>query len=69
MVGKKAIFNYPIEFTTLPEYSKRRGRLVTIVRQLTLEECDEENQPMFEIKDNEGWTGHAFNDELGNTME
>ena len=64
LTGKQAIFNYPKEFTTLPEYSKRRGKTVTIIRQLTDEECDPCQQPMYEIQANDGWIGHAWCDEL-----
>ena len=57
-------FDYPIEFVTLPDYSAHRGQLVTIVRQLTNEECDPECQPMYLVRASDGWEGHASLGEL-----
>jgi len=57
-------FNYPIEFTTLPDYSAHRGQLVEIVRQLTNDECDPECQPSYLIRASDGWEGCASADEL-----
>ena len=57
-------FNYPIEFTTLPDYSAHRGQLVEIIRQCTNDECDPECQPMYVVKAADGWQGHASVDEL-----
>lgn len=61
---KTKTFNYPAEFKTLPEYSAHRGQQVSILRRLTDEECDPECGPMFEVRAADGWTGHAFEDEL-----
>lgn len=63
--GEKAKFNYPKEFTTLPDYSKRRGQIVTVIRTLDASENDiETNGPMYLIETKDGWLGHAFDDEL-----
>lgn len=61
-------FVYPEAFTSLfpslPDYTAHNGHIVTVVRQLTDEECDPECQPVYEIKADDGWVGHAFADEL-----
>lgn len=57
-------FNYPAEFTTLPDYAAHRGQLVKLIRQLDDTECDPECQPMYLIQANDGWQGHASIDEL-----
>lgn len=64
MIGEKRRFDYPAAFTSLPAYTDHSGQIVTIVRQLTDEECNPECQPMYEIKADDGWVGHAFGDEL-----
>jgi hypothetical protein len=63
-VGKQYAFMYPKVFVTLPEYTKRAGQLVTVVRQLTDDECDPDNQPMYLVRTEDGWEGHAWGDEL-----
>lgn len=57
-------FNYPIEFTTLPEYCAHRGQFVRVVRQCTNLECDPACQPMYVIIASDGWRGHAALSEL-----
>lgn len=69
-VGKCYIFDYPIEFTTLPAYSAMRQRIVQVLRPLT----DDEAEPvyddgelvdvMFEVTNGNGWIGHAWDSEL-----
>lgn len=62
--GKTFKFDYPKQFVTLPEYSAHRGQTVTVLRQLTDEECDPEQQPMWLVAAVDGWQGHVFDDEL-----
>ena len=60
----KAIFKYPPEFTTLPDYTAHLGQLVTIFRHMTDEEYDNEGDPMFIIRAADGWEGCAWESEL-----
>ncbi len=64
MTGERRMFRYPSAFTTLPEYTKHNGSIVTVIRQLTLGEASQECQPMYEILADDGWKGHAWYDEL-----
>lgn len=68
-IGSKYIFNYPKEFTSLPEYSLRRGATVLVVRELEdgLEYDREDGERMYEIEiiaNGHAWQGHAFESEL-----
>lgn len=63
-IGNHYKFNYPEEFTTLPEYSNHRGQTVKVLRKLTDEEADREEEPMFKIQASDGWEGDAFESEL-----
>ena len=66
-IGDNAIFHYghyghPDSY---PEYSAHRGSMVTVMRELTDQECDrDEVGRMFEVMAPDGWRGHAFIDEL-----
>lgn len=65
MPNETFTFNYPFDFTTLPDYSAHRGQTVEITRPLILGvEYDEEVETMYEIKASDGWIGHAFESEL-----
>lgn len=57
-------FDYPHEFTTLPDYSAHRGQEVTVLRPLTRSEFDFEGESMFLIRADDGWEGHAWRGEL-----
>jgi hypothetical protein len=63
---KRAIFNYPTHFTTLPEYTKHAGQEVEVLDQLVPPEVDgnPDDEPMFNIRAADGWTGKAFASEL-----
>lgn len=62
---KTCIFRYPEYFTSLPEYSARRGKQIKIPRPLIKgKEYDDEGDPMFLIQSEDGWQGHAFESEL-----
>lgn len=64
-VGTHKVFDYPLGFVTLPEYSAHRGALVEVIRALRPDEYDNEcEDPMYEIKAADGWVGHAFESEL-----
>lgn len=65
-IGRSYRFDYPKEFTTLPEYSARRGSAVTVERQCTDEEADQGDgmERMFVVRTADGWTGHAWASEL-----
>ena len=63
--GDTCKFNYPPQFTTLPDYTAHAGQLVTIVRPLRKrDEYDYEGNSMFLIRAADGWEGHAFASEL-----
>lgn len=67
----KYIFNYPKEFTSLQDYTAHAGQKVDIVRPMRSYEnypddgeYNFEGDPMFEIRAEDGWIGHAFESEL-----
>jgi hypothetical protein len=64
MSAREFVFDYPAAFTTLPDYTAHAGQKVVIVRQLTLDEADQECQPMYLVRAADGWEGHAYLDEL-----
>lgn len=68
-VGQRYVFDYPKEFVTLPDYTAHAGQQVTVVRQLTLEEADQDQQPMWRVRADDGWEGDAFDDELIETTK
>lgn len=67
---KHAIFHYPKEFVTLPDYTAHAGQRVEVVRELSVESGDDvephnaDMEIMFEIRAADGWIGHAFCSEL-----
>lgn len=65
-IGKRYLFNYPNFGTpdSFPDYTAHRGADVTVTRQLSDAECDPECQPMFEVRADDRWTGHADASEL-----
>jgi hypothetical protein len=66
-IGKRYRFDYPEAFTSLPEYTARRGEIVTVLRKLSEDEADGHAQgvpDMFAIRDKYGWEGEAWEDEL-----
>jgi hypothetical protein len=62
VVGQRVRFAYPIEFTTMPDYSAHRNQPVTVTAED--KDCDDECAPMFKIAADDGWTGTAWADEL-----
>lgn len=60
-IGKQYRFDYPNEFTTLPEYTAHKGQIVTVLHEIKV---DEEIQPMFRVQAADGWQGDAIQDEL-----
>lgn len=68
---RKAKFNYPRAFKTLPVYTAHSGQVVDVVRQLTEEEADQGNEleRMFLVIASDGWEGHAFESELEYSTE
>ena len=65
-IGKRYRFAYPEAFVTLPEYSAHRGQPVTVVRLCDPEadQVDPECMPVYVIRADDGWTGHADASEL-----
>lgn len=62
-----AIFNYPKEFKTLPEYSAHSGQVVHVIREATPQEADgpeHGQEQMYIIQARDLWTGMAFESEL-----
>lgn len=64
VVGKRFVFDYPAQFTTLPDYTAHRGQEVIVVRRLGSDEADAEVGPMYRVRASDGWEGSAFADEL-----
>ena len=65
--GEQYRFDYPQEFVTLPEYSSRRGSIVSVLRQLLDADgvdAGPDLERMFLIRAAAGWEGHAFESEL-----
>lgn len=62
----KAKFTYSDYGTpdTCPDYTEHSGQVVEVVRRCTSEECDDVCQPMYRIKAEDGWVGHASSSEL-----
>lgn len=75
-VGTSYRFDYPVEFTSLPEYSAHRGMTVTVIRPCREDEADvlwddlDGNgndtivDRMFIVQAMDGWIGHAWETEL-----
>lgn len=75
-IGARYRFDYPNEFTSLPEYSAHRGCAVTVLRSCTESEadilwddfgdgkgsvvCDR----MFMVRADDGWEAEAWESEL-----
>ena len=65
VIGEQYKFNYPVEFTTLHNYTVHRGHTLRVIRQLTEEEADQEGlEPMFEVVAEDGWVACAWESEL-----
>lgn len=62
----RAKFNYPQDWTTLPDYTAHAGQTVTVLDQLSADEADrgEDLERMFHITADDEWKGHAFESEL-----
>lgn len=66
----KRVFNYPKEFTTLPDYSQHRGQTVEVIRPLVRGvEYDYITEGMYLVQAQDGWQGHAFYSELNKTLD
>jgi hypothetical protein len=66
LIGTKQRFTYP-DFGTPdehPDYTAHSGQMVSVIRRLTDTECDPESGPMYEIRAEDGWIGHAHESEL-----
>lgn len=68
--GDQKVFDYPSHFSTMPDYSEIRGRVVTVIRQLTDEEADQGDgmEKMYKVSC-EGVEYEAFESELKNLSE
>lgn len=73
--AKRYVFNYPVEFTSLDDYSAHRGQTVTVLRPCSVEEADilwdnwrdqgeEIVDRMFKVRADDGWEGDAWESEL-----
>ena len=73
--GYTAPFNYPEEFTAMPEYTARRGQEVTVLRPCS----EDEAVPLYDdpfsigtvlvdrmyiVQAADGWIGHAWHSEI-----
>lgn len=67
--GKRYVFNYPNEFTTLPDYTAHSGQQVMVIAEASREDYDswreeEGGELMFEVRADDGWCGFAYAGEL-----
>lgn len=63
----EAIFNYPVEFKSLPEYTAHSGCKVKIIRELidgVEYDRDPDGELMYRVRAEDGWEGDAFESEL-----
>lgn len=65
----KKRFVYPSYFSTMKEYTAHSGQIVEVIRRLTLKEADSDAGPMFLVRAEDGWEGHAYEDELEDVKE
>lgn len=71
-VGRRYRFNYPPEFTTLPDYTAHAGAVVTVLREDTesdvlwddLGQGEQIVDRMYVVQAEDGWVGHAWHSEL-----
>lgn len=67
-IGQSYRFDYPVEFTTLLDYSAHRGQLVTVLRETTPDEADPPEVSgggqMYWVVATDGWKGVADECEL-----
>jgi len=62
-LGKNYIFDYPKEFVTLPEYSKQRGKVVTV--ESIIQEGNDDEEALYQVRGVEDeWVGEVFEGEL-----
>ena len=65
VAGQKATFEYPKEFTSLPDYTAHAGQVVTVVRELSADdEYEFLGDPMYRVRADDGWEGDAWGSEL-----
>lgn len=63
--GDTARFDYPVEFTSLPEHSAHRGQTVTVIAILKDGvDYDYEGDAMYRVRAGDGWEGSAWESEL-----
>ena len=67
--GTEHTFRYPDYGTPdgYPEYTAHDKQKVTIVRLLTTEEFDDQEEQMYLVRATDGWQGHAWESELDGT--
>jgi hypothetical protein len=63
-----ATFNYPKEFVTLPEYTRRSGQTVDVLSPVHPETADEDREAygecLMQVRFEDGFEGEAFESEL-----
>lgn len=65
---KKAVFDYPPYFTTLPEYTAHAGQEVEVIRPATEKDgWSTDIEQGFLIRAADGWEGFAYVSELKET--
>lgn len=70
IIGRQYKFAYPVEFTTLEDYTAHRGQVVTVLSLADKSEHDpddyapDEYVPMFRVRAVDGWEGLADATEL-----
>ncbi len=64
VIGKKYVFDYPVEFTTLNSYSQHRGQTVAVIDICLDNDEEETGESMYAVKADDGWHGCAWESEL-----
>lgn len=63
-IGQYYRFDYPSQFTTLPDYTAHANQSVVVLRPLSDEEYTNEGDPMYAIRASDGFEGAAWESEL-----
>lgn len=63
MIGK-AVFLYPIEFSSLPDYNDHSGQIVKVLGVVDNNKLIGDEEIMYHIEAEDSWRGVAYSHEL-----
>ena len=73
IIGASYRFDYPTWFVSLPDYTARRGQMVTVVRQFNDDEAEPPNEDcpdvLYKVRGKDGWDGEAWGSELSDPQD